>query len=85
MLDDLAAANGTCYMSGAGVDVTDENLDAGLRFSWPTYKTGGLREGAAAGCCAMLREAAAAAQPAAPGSARRPESASQAASQVCAR
>ncbi len=40
MVADLLSSNGSCYMSAAGVDVTQENLDAGLRFTWPTYRSG---------------------------------------------
>ncbi|KAF8061162.1 eif3g-a [Scenedesmus sp. PABB004] len=40
MLADLADPAGGCSLSAAGVEVSVEHLAAGLKFSWPTYKSG---------------------------------------------
>lgn len=37
---DLADANGTCFMSAAGMDVTPDSITEGIKYSWPTYKQG---------------------------------------------
>ena len=40
MLDHLKAGDGVCDVAVAGIGTTTELIDAGVSFSWPTYRNG---------------------------------------------
>eukprot|EP00879_Flechtneria_rotunda_P013528 GHRR01014126.1.p1 GENE.GHRR01014126.1~~GHRR01014126.1.p1 ORF type:complete len:354 (+),score=77.98 GHRR01014126.1:511-1572(+) len=40
LMEDLRSDSGLCSMTASGVQVTNDLLSQGIKFSWPTYKSG---------------------------------------------
>ena len=39
-IEDMVDPDGSCFMVSSGVEITDDYIRSGIKFSWPVYKSG---------------------------------------------